>query len=205
MIPFAVSFVIWAVLHSLTAAQVTKNWVANIIGEENYQRLYRLVYTLFSLISFLPVAYFYIRLPNLVVWEVSGLWGWLMHALQVVGAVGAAVSVWQTDALSFVGVRQLVNEPSSNEKKQGLGETLYIAGLYRWMRHPLYTFSMMFLWFSPTMTRNSLFFTLLASFYFVVGSVLEERRLTADFGSAYTAYQGKVPRFLPRPWSGTDV
>ena len=200
MIPFVFSFLVWAVLHSITAAQSTKSLVARLLGESVYQRVYRAGYTFFSLLSFLPVAYFYLQLPDVTLWQILAPWAWVMYALQLVGAIGAAVSVWQTDALCSVGVRQLFGDGGLDEGKQGLGEALYIAGLYRWMRHPLYTFSMMFLWFNPTMSRNLLLFNVLATFYFTVGSIFEERRLVADFGSSYIAYQARVPRFLPRPW-----
>jgi protein-S-isoprenylcysteine O-methyltransferase Ste14 len=38
---------------------------------------------------------------------------------------------------------------------------------------------------------------LLLSAYLWLGSVLEERRLTAAFGDDYRHYQSAVPRFLP--------
>jgi protein-S-isoprenylcysteine O-methyltransferase Ste14 len=33
--------------------------------------------------------------------------------------------------------------------------------------------------------------------YLVVGAILEERKLVAEFGEAYREYQGKVPMFVP--------
>ena len=190
------SFFIWAVAHSVTAAQFFKDYVRRLVGDERYHQGYRLFYTGFSVLSILPVFYFYWRLPPVTLWQVPSPWSWLLIVLQGVGLVGAAVSVMQTDAWSFVGIRQLFSQQAV-QKRGGLGESLYIAGLYRWMRHPLYTFSLLFLWCTPTMTRNTLIFNLLATAYFVIGSLFEERRLTADFGQAYTAYQQAVPRFLP--------
>ena len=65
------------------------------------------------------------------------------------------------------------------------------------MRHPLYTFSMLLIWFMPTMSVNLLIFNILATLYFVIGSIIEERRLTVDFGEAYTSYKREVSRFIP--------
>jgi protein-S-isoprenylcysteine O-methyltransferase Ste14 len=65
------------------------------------------------------------------------------------------------------------------------------------VRHPLYFFSLLFIWLNPQMTLASLLFNLLATLYFWVGSIYEERRLTAEFGEAYKAYRREVPRLLP--------
>ncbi len=197
MIPFITSFLLWAVLHSFTASQKCKDLVRQRVGDIGYHASYRFVYNVIAVLSILPVFYFYWSLPDMTFWRVPSPWPWLMISLQVIGLIGAAVSVIQTDALSFIGLRQLL-DPQAAQNKAGLGETLYIVGLYRWMRHPLYTFSMMILWFSPIMTRNTLIFNLLATSYFIFGSIIEERRLTADFGQAYIDYQAAVPRFLPK-------
>ena len=34
--------------------------------------------------------------------------------------------------------------------------------------------------------------------YFIIGSILEERRLLARFGDAYREYQQRVPMLIPR-------
>jgi protein-S-isoprenylcysteine O-methyltransferase Ste14 len=47
------------------------------------------------------------------------------------------------------------------------------------------------------MTLNLLTTYILFSFYFYIGSFFEERRLLAEFGAAYQAYQQRVPRLIP--------
>ncbi|MEM8861482.1 MAG: isoprenylcysteine carboxylmethyltransferase family protein, partial [Chloroflexota bacterium] len=85
-------------------------------------------------------------------------------------------------------------------RESGLGETLVVHGLYRFMRHPLYSFSLLFLWANPWMTRNYLILALLITTYFIVGSYIEEQRLEQDFGDAYTAYRKTAARFIPFIW-----
>lgn len=204
MFPFLLSFLLWAVLHSVTATTATKEMVRSLLGDRAYEGLYRLLYNGFAVLTFLPVFYFYLLLPNEPLWTVGEPWRWLLWALQGAGAAGLLLALWQTDFWAFAGVKQayqfMMGEPINAEAKQTLGEALVIGGLYRYMRHPLYSFSMLFLWANPVMTRNSFVLAVLFSLYFVVGSVLEERRLAEQFGRLYVDYKRRVPRFVPRPW-----
>jgi protein-S-isoprenylcysteine O-methyltransferase Ste14 len=61
---------------------------------------------------------------------------------------------------------------------------------------------MLVIWFPPVLTVNLLVFNLLATLYFWLGSLHEERRLMAEFGDAYRQYQRTVPPFLPWPRPG---
>ena len=70
-------------------------------------------------------------------------------------------------------------------------------GLYRWVRHPLYTAGLMFIWLAPLMSVNLLALNLGFSLYIVVGAYIEERKLVAEFGPAYTAYQRETPMLVP--------
>jgi protein-S-isoprenylcysteine O-methyltransferase Ste14 len=202
MTGFIISFLIWAIFHSITAAQSFKDRVARLVGDRMYQGFYRLFYSAVSVITLLPVLYFYWQLPDQPLWQVSAPFSWLMFGLQAAGFIGLTLSVLQSGALSFVGVQQAADYFSGNaiSRQSGLGEVLVVHGLYRYMRHPLYTFSMLLLWASPSMSRNSLILTLLISAYFVIGSFIEERRLELDFGEAYVDYRKRVSRFVPYVW-----
>jgi protein-S-isoprenylcysteine O-methyltransferase Ste14 len=95
----------------------------------------------------------------------------------------------------FLGLAQII----ARRPKDSNG--LSVSGFYGWVRHPLYFFSLLFLWLTPVMTTNLLAAYLLFTLYFYLGSFLEERRLLAEFGSAYREYQQRVPRLLPIPFS----
>ena len=76
-------------------------------------------------------------------------------------------------------------------------QPLVIRGPYRFLRHPLYFFTLMVIWSSPQMTADRLLFNLLWSLWIFVGTILEEADLLAGFGEAYHAYQQKVPMLIP--------
>jgi protein-S-isoprenylcysteine O-methyltransferase Ste14 len=104
------------------------------------------------------------------------------------------LGMWQADAASFLGLRQFMTPPKQNQEPK-----LIVVGLYRWMRHPLYTGGLIFLWLMPVMTLNSLTLTIMLSLYLVVGTLFEERRLLHEFGEAYAEYQRQVPMLIPKP------
>lgn len=78
---------------------------------------------------------------------------------------------------------------------------MVVNGLYRWMRHPLYTGGLLLIWLTPVMTVNTLTLIIVLSIYLVVGAVFEEHRLVQEFGEQYTAYQQQVPMLIPKLFS----
>ena len=76
----------------------------------------------------------------------------------------------------------------------------FVAGPYRWVRHPLYACILALLWVRPEMMADGLLLSILWSGWIVVGTVLEERDLVADFGDVYRRYQQQVPMLVP--WRG---
>ena len=74
---------------------------------------------------------------------------------------------------------------------------LTIRGPYRWVRHPLYTMVLVLIWSSPDLAADRLLFNITWTIWIVIGTVLEERDLVADFGEDYQRYQELVPMLIP--------
>jgi protein-S-isoprenylcysteine O-methyltransferase Ste14 len=70
-------------------------------------------------------------------------------------------------------------------------------GLYHWVRHPVYTLSLLSLYLMPWMTWNWLALALGATLYITLALPLEESKLIDEFGEAYVAYRQRVPALLP--------
>ena len=112
-----------------------------------------------------------------------------MLAGQGFGLILLIVGVLQTDTLSFIGLSQLFAEEKPS--------ALVTKGLYRLVRHPLYTAGLMILWLSPQVTVNSFTLYLGATVYILVGAYFEERKLLREFGQAYEDYKSKTPMLIP--------
>ena len=100
------------------------------------------------------------------------------------------VGVLQTGALSFIGLRQLFDGEERSFQ-------LVTHGLYRWVRHPLYTAGLLFIWLTPVMSINTLVAILSATIYIVVGAFFEERKLEREYGAAYAEYKAATPMLIP--------
>ncbi|MFA7229193.1 MAG: isoprenylcysteine carboxylmethyltransferase family protein, partial [Melioribacteraceae bacterium] len=74
---------------------------------------------------------------------------------------------------------------------------LKIEGAFKFVRHPIYFFSILFLGLRPAMNLFYLVMFICIVLYFYVGSFYEERKLVKFFGDEYREYQKKVPRIFP--------
>ena len=183
-------FVAYAVLHSLLAGLPIKDWAQRVFGV-GVERWYRLAYNAIAVITLLPLFPLLAWLPIQTLYLVPGPWRWLMVGGQLLALAALAVTLLQTGLLHFLGLAQVVAERPAESG------TLSVNGFYAWIRHPLYYFSLLFLWLTPVMTTTLLTTYLLFTLYFYLGSFFEERRLVAEFGSAYRDYQQRVPRLIP--------
>lgn len=184
---------LWGIIHSLLATTGAKEQFQRTFGERA-MRFYRLFYNIFAGISFLPILYLMIALPDRTLYEIPAPFDFLMRLSQGLSILLLLAAVLQTDMLSFAGLRQLLEEEKTGP--------LITGGLYRFVRHPLYTFSLTFLWLSPRMTLNSFIVYLALTLYILVGIVFEERKLVRAFGEEYANYRSATPMLIPGRKSG---
>lgn len=179
---------VWGLVHSVLASLGFKDFVRRRLGD-GFMKFYRLLYNIFAAISLAPVLYLMISLPDKNLYEVPAPWSYLMWVGQVISALLLLLAVLQTDALSFVGLRQLIADEEKGD--------LVTSGFYRFVRHPLYTFSLLILWLSPSMTVNVFIVYMALTIYILVGAVFEERKLMREFGRKYASYKAITPMLIP--------
>lgn len=185
------AFAAYSLLHSVLAATPVKDWARRRFGEEPVKRGYRLFFNAVGVVTLLPVLALVLWLPDQPLYVVPTLLLPIILAGQALGLLVLAYSLVQTDVLEFAGLRQLGETPRQPQLATG--------GAYAWVRHPLYTGTMLFLWLIPTMTLNWLAFILGVSLYFIIGARYEERKLEKFYGKAYGDYKARTPMFIPWP------
>jgi protein-S-isoprenylcysteine O-methyltransferase Ste14 len=192
--PFIVLAVVlfYGFVHSLFASLGVKARAERWWGERA-RRGYRLAYNIFAILSFVPVLALAAALPDRLLYTIPRPWSFATLALQGAAAVTILVGVLQTGVGSFLGVSQLF-EPSG-----GSPPALVAHGLYRWVRHPLYTAGLVFIWLALQMSANLLALNLGLTIYLVLGAIVEERKLVHEFGQAYRDYRRRTPMLIPKP------
>lgn len=197
MLLFLSFFALWAAVHSITASSRFKVWVRRRLGDRVYDGTYRLFYNGLAAITLLPALVAgVLALPHQIIWEVGRPWSFLLVVLQLIGVVGLGISLLQTDIMRFIGLGQLIRLLRGDDDANP-EPALITTGAYRLVRHPLYFFSLLVLWFAPVMTLSLFLFNLASTIYFWVGSAHEEKRLALTFGERYEAYRQRIPRILP--------
>jgi len=131
-------------------------------------------------------------LPDQPLYTIPFPWVLITSLGQITAVAALVLGLFQTDAWSFLGFRQLV-QPTAVDKPA----TLVIKGLYRWVRHPIYTAGLVFIWLTPVMTANLLAMNAGLTIYIVVGALFEERKLLREFGQAYIDYRRRTPMLVP--------
>ncbi|HEX9079556.1 MAG TPA: isoprenylcysteine carboxylmethyltransferase family protein [Desulfuromonadaceae bacterium] len=181
-------FCLFAGAHSLFASQRLKRVLTGWSTRE--PRSYRLIYNLASVVMFAWVMAAYRNSP--VLYFVPGVLSLVMYLLQLI-ILGILVScVRRTGVAEFLGFKR-------NDTATASTPRLVTDGWYAVVRHPLYFFSILFLFLNPVMTAQWLLLTGLSAVYFVCGALIEERRLEGLFGDEYRRYREEVPFMIPRP------
>jgi protein-S-isoprenylcysteine O-methyltransferase Ste14 len=183
-----ITIALWGLVHSLLASMGFKNLLRKTLGD-GFMKFYRALYNLFAVISIAPILYLMISPPNPILYQVPVPWKYMMLAGQGMSALFLLIAVLQTDLLSFAGLRQLIEV-----EKPG---NLVTGGLYRIVRHPLYTFSLLILWLSPSLTINSFVVYTALTTYVLIGILFEERKLLREYGNDYANYKLTTPMLIP--------
>ncbi len=193
----------FGIIHTLLASCRVKNWARRRWGANRVDRWYRLFFSFAATATFLPLLVLPSVLPDRPLYTIPAPWVWLTGALQLGAVIVFLVALFQTDVWRFIGLRQLLRggEPVPADRHA----RLVTSGPYRWMRHPLYTTTIVVLALWPDMSVNRLAFFAVSTAYFALGSIPEEQKLVAEFGEAYRRYQQTTPRLIPRPTRNKDL
>jgi len=181
---------IYCVIHSFLASLWLKRRVSTMFGAEG-DRWYRLFYNGFAVVSLVPVLALLALLPDFPLYSVPFPWAYINLAIQGLAGVVLVVGVWKTGVWSFLGIEQFLYP---RRKKVPV---LVVRGLYRWVRHPLYTAGLVLIWLTPVMTLNVFSLDLGLTIYLVVGALIEERKLVNEYGAAYEEYRKQTPMLIP--------
>jgi protein-S-isoprenylcysteine O-methyltransferase Ste14 len=178
--------------HSFMARDGFKRALARIQPPE----LERSTYTLVSG-AMLALTFWQWRPLPAVVWDLSGTGaGHFLLGLSLAGfglALAGFVAVGNT---RLYGLRQAWRYGRGEAQEE---DVLVVHGVYRWVRHPLYTGFVLGCWAGPVMSHGRALFAVGTSLYILIGMRFEARDLERRFGPRFHGYRAAVPGWLPRP------
>lgn len=182
--------IIYGGVHSLLASLWAKAQARRWFGPAA-DRWFRLLYNFLAVVLLLPVLILPVILIDKQIYSIHMPWKVIALAGQALAVVILIVGLKQTGISAFAGIRQLFAPEDVDPPR------LVTGGLYRYVRHPLYTAGLLFIWLNPLMTWNLLALNLGLTAYIVVGAYFEERKLEREFGEAYRVYKQKTPMLIP--------
>ncbi|MDE3185421.1 MAG: isoprenylcysteine carboxylmethyltransferase family protein [Bacteroidota bacterium] len=181
-------WIVYYSLHSVFASTSAKVFFKKYLGK--HFRYYRLCFTLFATITLVGLLYFQysfyspVLIKSLIIKYLSFIF------LIIPGSIIMMISLKKYFML-LSGIRSIFTSVSTPELK--------IDGIHRFVRHPLYSGTMVFVagLFFILPTLSNLIDVLLLIFYILVGIIFEEKKLKKEFGPGYLEYMSKVPKLIP--------
>jgi len=178
-----ISALLFGLSHSLLAANACRAWAARHgISPTRYRLFYSVLASLLTLLWLWLIH----SLPDAPLYAFEGISTLPFYAVQLTGLIIILLSFRAFDAAIFLGLKAM---PAS-------GEPFVESGIYRYIRHPMYSGFMALLLASPVHSINSLHFSLTVCVYFIIGSIFEERRMQGEHPD-YAMYRKRVGAFLP--------
>ena len=176
-------------LHSLLASLAVKDFLTKLISLKS-ARVYRIGYNVIGFTGICLLLYLQYITPSILLFNTDTTS--LVFALLTgtIGFIIMIISIKNYDWKSFVGI--------TDEKVYAL----VINGINKYVRHPLYSGTMLFVmgYFIWQPYAKNLILLVLMCIYLAIGILYEERKLVKIYGTAYTAYQQKVKKMIPFIW-----
>lgn len=187
--------VIWCFFHSSLISNQFITYIKPKLGI--HFRTYRILYNLFSLITFLPLMWYSYSLKNEIIFNWSGYFQIARISILLTCFLLFFAGSRSYDLLSFFGFRQI--QKGEHHKTMSENGNLSTAGILGIIRHPWYTATFLFIW-SRNIDISALIINVIFSFYLVIGCYLEEQKLILEYGEEYHIYQQKVSMLFPLKW-----
>lgn len=187
-------FLLWGVIHSLLARDFARDFIARLVGRD----FVKLVFISVAGITQCLLLYLWQPLSGWH-WRAEGGLYWILTGLFLAALAAVFITSLLLDYMEALGIRAILRR-MRHQAAPAL--TISLRGPYAYCRHPVYLFTIFFLWLGPEINLTKLEFSLLGTLYVLAGMFLEDRDTARHMGPAYAEYKKHVPILIPRlkPW-----
>jgi len=189
-------FFLFGLSHTILASNKIKKSIAEKLGDKI--AFYRLFYNVSSAIIIAALLALAPK-PSVTLYDLQFPYDIIIFTVQVLSLIGLILAARHIDVGEFLGTAQIKRYLNGTYNIENLDEdkTLIIKGPFKYVRHPIYFGSIVFLGARPTMDLFYFSIFFYSIIYFYVGSIYEEKKLVEEFGEKYKKYQKLVPRLFP--------
>lgn len=179
---------LFGLVHSIMATEWFKAFCRRLMDASF--KYYRQLYSMLALLSMCAVLYWQFSIKSRPIGSFPVLKYLMGLPLGISGLLLMGVSI-RRYFFHLSGLSVFFNRQEEAE--------LEIGGMHRFVRHPLYLGTLLFIWslllFFPLL--SNLLACILITGYTLVGIQLEEQKLLHVYGDAYAEYRRKVPMLVP--------
>jgi methanethiol S-methyltransferase len=175
------SWSLFGISHSWLALPSVKLRLSRVTG-----KFYRPLYSLFATILLVALVWYEFHISGKYIFQPQY---WSIPFL-LTGSVFMLISI-NKYFLYLSGIDVFL--------KKEVNAQLQTSGLHQYVRHPLYFGTLMVVWslwlLMPSMAH--LIGVGMITLYTLIGTILEEKKLLREYGTAYAEYMEKVPMLIP--------
>jgi protein-S-isoprenylcysteine O-methyltransferase Ste14 len=178
----------YCTLHSILADQGVKLFIRRRIGASF--TYYRTFYNLFAFVLLALLIIWQLKIPTKRIWQPFYPLYILGGMMTIAGVTGMGI-ILKKYFITSNGFKDLFYE--------GGTPVLVTDGLHKFVRHPLYLGTFLFLWGLLLLIPiwSLLVVNMVITIYTLIGIHLEEKKLISIFGEQYLDYRKKVPMIWP--------
>ena len=188
-------WVVWCTLHSALISIPVTEYMKRKLGDGF--RFYRLFYNIFSLATLIPLLFYTASMRQEPVFRWEGPLGIIPYILLATGIGLFIIGGRNYSLFQLLGIAQ-IKRGGTNRSLSEYGKFV-VSGIHRMIRHPWYLGGIMIVW-ARDLSLSAILTNLVISSYFVIGAILEERKLVREIGEPFREYQRNVSMLFPYKW-----
>jgi protein-S-isoprenylcysteine O-methyltransferase Ste14 len=189
------SWVLWCTLHSALISMTVTDFAKKKLGGSFH--FYRLFYNVVSLVTLIPLVYYSHTLRETPIFRWEGSLGIFQVFLLTVSVYLFVAGGRHYSWARFWGISQI--KAGRAGRSLADSSTFVVSGIHRIIRHPWYLGGILIVW-AQDLSASTILINVVISVYFMIGAVLEERKLVLEFGEEYRKYQRTVSMLFPWRW-----
>ena len=154
-------------------------------------KYYRILYSVFASINLAIIMAYLFKVKSIALWKAN--------TVEIIIAIACMMT---SGLLMIFFARKFFFDLSGADifLKTKKPKTLIKTNFYKFVRHPLYAATLLFIWsiFFWHPLLSNLISCIIITIYTITGIRYEEKKLVQEFGKSYIQYRAQTPMLIPK-------